>query len=334
MDIAVIGAGVAGLCCASALLDRGVRVTVHEQSDQLGQLACSWLAGGMLAPWCEQEGAGEAVVGPGQSAITWWQSHVDGVCQNGSLVLSMQRDANELRRFARKTGQYRRLDREGVCQLEPDLENRFESGLYFADEAHLDPRAALKHLAKDIQARGGTIKFGECVEGEECGTARMDADRVIDCRGFAARDSLPTLRGVKGEMLILHNREVRFSRPIRLLHPRYPLYIVPRQDGNYMLGATMIESDDRQRISVRSMLELLSAGYALHPALAESEIVEIGVDVRPAFANNLPALMRKNNTLYLNGLFRHGFLLGPSMACQAAKVVLDDRLFMELEQCA
>jgi glycine oxidase len=68
---------------------------------------------------------------------------------------------------------------------------------------------------------------------------------------------------------------------VRLLHPRFPLYVVPHGDGVYMIGATMIESDEESRISARSMMELLNTAYALHPAFAEAEIIEIGCGVRP-----------------------------------------------------
>ena len=88
------------------------------------------------------------------------------------------------------------------------------------------------------------------------GVATPGAATVVDCRGLAARDALRDLRGVKGEMVVLRCPEVRLSRPVRLLHPRMPLYIVPRGDGVYMLGATVIETDERDRVTARSLLEL------------------------------------------------------------------------------
>ena len=119
---------------------------------------------------------------------------------------------------------------------------------------------------------------------------------------------LHDLRGVKGEMLLLQTSEITLRRPVRLLHPRYPLYIVPREDNIFMVGATMIETDDRKLASARSVMELLSAAYAVHPAFAEASLLEIGTDVRPAFNDNLPRLRRRGNTLYINGLFRHCLL--------------------------
>ena len=92
----------------------------------------------------------------------------------------------------------------------------------------------------------------------------------------------------------------------------------------------MIENAQRRRFSARSMLELLGAAYALHPAFAEAEIVETGVDVRPAFQNNLPRLRRvSSKVLQVNGLYRHGFLLGPSLANKAAHAVLNPHLECE-----
>ena len=78
------------------------------------------------------------------------------------------------------------------------------------------------------------------------------------------------------------------------------------------------------------MLELLSAAYALHPAFGEAQIVEIGTGVRAAFADNLPRIRRVDGVLYVNGLYRHGFLLAPALARRAAEVLLHGRHFPEV----
>ncbi|HBP94576.1 MAG TPA: FAD-dependent oxidoreductase, partial [Pantoea agglomerans] len=122
------------------------------------------------------------------------------------------------------------------------------------------------------------------------------------------------LRAVRGEMVILHTSDVQLSRPVRLLHPRFPCYLVPRAGGHFMLGATMVESHDSSPISARAMMELLSAAYSLHPALAEARIVESGTGLRPAYRQNLPEVRYENGRFSLNGLYRHGFLLAPIMA--------------------
>ncbi|MGR3494066.1 FAD-dependent oxidoreductase [Citreimonas sp.] len=312
MKARVLGAGVAGLCVATELVARGCAVTVFDPAPRPGPHGCSWWAGGMLAPFCEGETAEEPVVRLGQEAADWWERQGVAIDRRGTLVVALGRDRRELDRFARRVTGHERLDGDALAALEPDLAGRFDRALHVAAEAHLDPRAALAHLRDRLEADGVTF----------VAEAGRPEGLTFDCRGLAARDALPELRGVKGEMAVLRSRDIRLSRPVRLLHPRFPLYVVPRADGLFMLGATQIESDDRRR-SVRSVLELLSAAYALHPAFGEAELVEIGVDARPAFPDNLPRLTRQGDTIHLNGLFRHGFLLAPALARMAAEAALD-----------
>ncbi|MBV2142356.1 glycine oxidase ThiO [Falsochrobactrum sp. TDYN1] len=324
MRVTIIGAGVAGLATAAEFTDQGHAVTVIARSPHIGADCCSWLAGGMLAPWCEGESAEESVVRLGQEAIGWWERHVSTVRREGTLVLSHTRDTSELRRFARRTEAFDMIDQERIDELEPDLAGRFRQALYFAREGHLDPRKTLIELAERLQRRGVVFQLG--VDAKE---TAINADIVVDARGLAARGELPDLRGVKGEMLVVRSRDINLTRPVRLLHPRIPVYIVPRGDGVHMVGATMIESDQRTGISVRATLELLSAAYALHPAFGEADILETGVDARPAFPDNLPRVRRRGNTIYVNGLYRHGFLLSPAVARMAVAAATDPKAHPE-----
>ncbi|RYH02537.1 FAD-dependent oxidoreductase [Salipiger sp. IMCC34102] len=308
----VLGAGVAGLCVASELAGRGCDVTVFDPAPRPGPHGCSWWAGGMLAPFCEGETAEEPVVRLGQDAAGWWERQGVAVTRQGTLVLTLGRDRHELDRFGRRVAGHQLLDDETLAALEPDLDGRFDRALHIPGEAHLDPRAALVHLRSRLESAG--VAF-VAEKGRPEGL-------TFDCRGLAARDRLPDLRGVKGEMAVLRSSDLRLTHTIRLLRPRYPLYVVPRADGLFMLGATQIESCDRKR-SVRSVLELLSAAYALHPAFGEAELVEIGADARPAFPDNLPRLSRQGDTIHVNGLFRHGFLLAPALARMAVEAGLD-----------
>ncbi len=317
MRVTVVGAGVAGLVTAVTLMERGADVTVLDRGPTLGATACSWFAGGMLAPWCEAESADEAVVSLGAEALDWWPRHHASTAMHGTLVVAPPRDSGELSRFASRTSAFEWLDETAVAAFEPDLAGRFRKALFFPREAHLDPRRALADLSRRLTDGGARLRYD--VEATLDGA---EGDRVVDCRGYAAASDWPDLRGVKGEMLILRSREVALSRPVRLLHPRIPLYIVPRADGLFMVGATSIESDDRRRVSARSLIELLSAAYTLHPAFGEAEVVEIGTDVRPAFPDNLPAVRDEGRIVRLNGLYRHGFLLSPAFARKAADVVM------------
>lgn len=310
MKVMIRGSGVAGLCVAAELAARCHDVTVTDPAGGPGAQACSWWAGGMLAPDCEGFSAEEPVIRLGRAAADWWQAQGTQVIRRGTLVLALGRDRRELDIFARRTGNHRWLDRDGIARAEPQLAGRFDRALMMTVEAHLDPRATLLGLRDRLAARG--VRFT---------TDPAPGGRVIDCTGLAARAALPELRGVKGEMVVLRAPEVTLTRPVRLLHPRFPLYIVPRGDGVFMLGATQIESGERSRATVRSVMELLSAAYALDPAFGEAELAEIGTDARPAFPDNLPRVTDVGGTLYVNGLFRHGFLLAPAMARMAAEAL-------------
>lgn len=317
MRIAVVGAGVAGLACATEFAERGAQVEVIERSESIGDGAASLLAGAMLAPWCELESAEAQVAQLGAGAAEWWAARVPEVALQGSLVVAQPRDRAELDRFARRTAHFERIDGEAIAELEPDLAGRFRAGLVFPEEAHLCPRCALKALARRLKGMDVTFHFGR--DGRDLPAA---IDAVIDCRGFSARDRLPALRGVRGERLLLHTDEITLSRPVRMLHPRFPVYVVPRKDGLFMVGATMIDSDAKSPITVRSMMELLNAAYALHPAFGEAEIVDSAAGIRPAFPDNLPRVVREGRRIFVNGLYRHGFLLSPWAAREAARLVL------------
>ncbi|MEM6407977.1 MAG: glycine oxidase ThiO [Pseudomonadota bacterium] len=318
-EITIIGGGVAGLCVARELRDRGAELRVIDRHDGIGPHQCSWWAGGMLAPFCEGESAEEPVIRLGQEAAAWWKAKTGCVTQKGSLVVAARRDVADLSRFARRTNNFREVTGTEIAELEPDLGTRFTRGLFFESEAHLTPRVALKTL------RDGLVADGVAFE-----TAKADpktvsnTEKIVDCRGFSARDELPDLRGVKGEMLVLSCPDVTLNRPIRLLHPRIPLYIVPRGDGVFMLGATMIESSATTHVTARALLELLSAAYALNPAFGEAEVLEIGVDARPAFPDNLPRIRKDGNVITANGLYRHGFLLAPALGRMVAELVFDN----------
>lgn len=327
MKATVIGAGVAGLTCAVELAGRGVDVEVLERSRSLGEGACSWQAGGMLAPWCERESAEPLVARLGLDAIRWWVDKFPGTVRNGTLVLAHGRDLAELNEFAARTEAFERIGRERIAELEPDLAERFSQALYFPAEAHLDPRAALAALAGRL---GERVRFGVDVTPELIRERQLAGFAVVNCTGLAARTGLTDLRGVKGEMVLVRIHELSLSRPVRVLHARVPIYVVPRTDGLFMVGATMLESDDSRRVSVRSVLELLTALYALNPIFGEAEVVEMGTGVRPAFLDNLPRIRWRDGVLHVNGFFRHGFLLAPALARMAAEVLTRDTRFPEV----
>jgi glycine oxidase len=323
----VIGAGIAGAWQALLFAQAGREVILHERSDAAMTQSTSHWAGGMLAPYCEAEASEPVIVRLGLRSLDLWREHFPQTPFNGSLVVAHPRDRADFERFARLTSGHRRLDSDALTELEPSLEGRFRDGLFYADEGHVEPRRVLPELHARFTEAGGTIRFNSQATPDD-----LDGI-VIDCRGLAARDTQESLRAVKGEMILIETDEIELSRPVRLIHPRWPLYVIPRGHNRFMLGATSIESEDNG-VSVRSALELLGAAYAVHPAFAEARIVEFGSGLRPAFPDNLPRIAVHNNKIAVNGLYRHGFLLAPALAELTLGYVDRGVIDNEVMQCA
>ena len=317
-SILVRGAGVAGLVSALMLAKRGARVTLAEAGPKVGSGA-SWMAGGMLAPWCEAESAPPEVTEHSIHSLEWWRENVPNVQANGSLVVAPPRDTAELAHFGRRTSHFREIGPDEITALEPDLSQRFQRALFFAEEGHLDPRKALPALAdRLVNEFGGRVLFNHPDI-----PADQSFDWIVDATGLRAREELPTLRGVRGEMLLLRCPDVTLHRPVRMLHPRIPIYIVPREDHLFMVGATMIESENAGPITLRSMSELLNAAWTLHPGFAEAEIVDIGTGLRPSYPDNMPLVTQEGRTIFVNGMYRHGYLLSPWLGEQVTKIVCE-----------
>ncbi len=326
-NVTVVGAGITGLWQALTLARRGHGVRLVEKSAAPFAAAASAYAGAMLGPFCEKEVYAPVVRDLGLRSIGLWRETYPGTVVKGTLVIASARDRSEVDHFARLTEGHERIDGDAIARLEPDLAGRFGAGLFYAQEAHVDPRAAMQFLLEEARRAGVEVAFGT----DWHDPVAQDA-MVINCRGLGARTALPDLRGVRGERLIVRSREVGFRRPVRFLHPRQSIYVVPWGNGLHMVGATVIESDDSGPITVRSALELLGMAYALHPAFGEAQILDAGAGVRPAFADNVPKVIVRGQTIHVNGLYRHGFLLAPALAELVAEYLangaIDNRVFV------
>jgi glycine oxidase len=125
------------------------------------------------------------------------------------------------------------------------------------------------------------------------------------------------VRGVRGEVVWLHAAGLNLQRPVRLLHPRHKVYIVPRPGDLVLVGASEIESEDRSPMSLRSAVELMAAAHSVVPALAEARILRMDTNLRPALPDNAPRIECATGLVRINGLFRHGWLLAPALVEQA-----------------
>lgn len=311
-SVTVVGAGITGLWQSLTLAQAGFSVCLIEASDEASPFAgsASRYAGAMLAPECEAVTAPLIVRDLGRDAVTLWRAAYPGVVSNGTLVLAPHREQSELRRFAKVTERHQFLDHESLAALEPELADRYDSALFFPTEAHMSAPDALAFLLAAVAEAGVDIVFGQN------GVISARGEIVVDCRGRAASDQLPFLRGVRGERAIVRAHDVGLKRPVRLLHPRVALYIVPWRDQEFMIGATVIESGDDGPMSVRSALELLGAAYSVHAGFAEAQILELDAGVRPALPDNVPRAFVETDgrTIIVNGAYRHGFLLAPMLA--------------------
>lgn len=263
----------------------------------------------------------------GRHSLSLWPQWLDELPEPvfyrdaGTLLLWHREDAGEAHRFERlliardPQAHLARVDGAKLNELEPALDSKFQQSLYLAGEAQIDNRALLKALAIAIEGAVAECHWQTLIAGE----AMPAAGIVVDCRGMGARHDWPRLRGVRGEIIRLDAPNVELHYMLRLLHPRYSVYVVPRAEGKLVVGATSIESDDRSPVSVRGALELLTSAYSMLPVLAEARIQEFATQVRPTLPDNRPAFFyhRKRRVLRINGLYRHGFLLSPAIVEEA-----------------
>jgi glycine oxidase len=322
-DIAVVGGGLLGRCLAWRASLAGARVVLYDAASSKGEDSAAWVAAGMIAPTTEAIDADPQIASMGRHSLSLWPQWLAELPvpvfyrDDGTLLLWHRENSGEAAHAQRMLASrqshatVKRLEGVQVGELEPGLGTQFSQALYIPGEAQLDNRAVLEAVASALEQSGVECHWRTLVSD---GTL-SDAGVVVDCRGMSAKRDWPKLRGVRGEIMRLHAPEIELHHMLRLLHPRYPAYIVPRAEGKIVVGATCIEGDDRSPVSVRGALELLTSAYSVLPALAETRILEFNTQVRPALPDNLPALHfdREPKVLHVNGLYRHGFLLTPTV---------------------
>lgn len=344
MRIGVAGAGLLGRLLAFQLRQAGHDVHVFDPAPHAeAHVAAGWTAAGMLSPVAELECADEGVFRLGLRTIELWpqllrQLEVPVDCAfDGSLLLAHRGDEGAARRvvdlLAAKAGALdarvsgnggdegigpRLLSPAALRELEPSVQGPAHAWL-LPHEGRIHTIQAMQALA--ACAQGVHWHWGCSVQQALPGLLVTDRgeqrfDRVFDVRGTGARPQLP-VRGVRGEIFWLQAPGLPLRRPLRLLHPRYRVYLVPRAPDLVVVGASEIESEDRSPVSLRSTVELLAAAHSVIPELAEARIVHTETNLRPALPDNLPRLETQDGLTRINGLFRHGWLIAPALVEQA-----------------
>lgn len=345
MQVGICGAGIMGRLIAWQLIKQGHRVTLFDRETMEEGSSASYTAAGMLSPYSEAESTEPLVYQLGVESLTLWPQLVAELKADvhfhtgGTLVVAHHQDQGDFTRFtniARQrlnadAGDYTLLNQSQLSELEPELTPQFQQAVYLPHEAWLCCCCLMPALGDTLRANkvrwfSGTevirIQPGVITVKSRNGERDHRFDMVVDSRGLGAKSQQPQLRGVRGELIWLRAPEVKINRLIRLMHPRYRLYIVPRRDDLYLVGATQIESEDKGEITVRSSLELLSAAYSVHPGFAEARIVKTDVNLRPALPDNLPRIIQQPGLIEVNGLFRHGYLMSPAIAEEAAAAII------------
>ncbi|MFV9838545.1 MAG: FAD-dependent oxidoreductase [Aaplasma endosymbiont of Hyalomma asiaticum] len=324
----IAGAGLAGRMLALSLLKDGWKVSLFDRDGKEGKKSCGYTAGGMLSLYSEAESIGDLVVELGYRSTELWPKVLRDMgassClkMSGSLIVAHAEDLTDLERKRkmierRFTGLFNELHiTNNVYEFERELSVPYV--MHVRGEGCVDSLAFFRCL-EDALVYGGVEWYSNTnvisVSGGKIVSADSEYtfDYVFDCRGIGAKHDIPGLRGVRGEAMILHAPHVTIKHVIRMMHPRYSVYVVPRPGKIFLIGASEIESCDFSEVSVRSVLEMLSAVYSLHRGFAEARIKEMLSACRPAFLDNLPRVLWSDRVVRINGLYRYGYLSMPAI---------------------
>ena len=341
--IGIAGAGLAGRLLAWRLARTGYRVSLFDSKRRDDLSSASQTAAAMLSPLAELAVSDDAVFELGQRSLQLWPEWLAQMAtpvyfrQDGTLVVAHAQDGASLEHFGRLLHhklpaackpQVQTLDAQSLAQLEPTLAGRFKGGLYLAGEGQLANDQLMAALGVELDSLGVQWHEGQAVQYIQeqsivCANQSHPVDIAVDARGVGSKSDLPALRGVRGEVLRVQCAGVALQRPVRLMHPRYQLYVAPRPGNQFVVGATELESEDAGPVTVRSVLELASALHSLHPAFGEARVLRMSAALRPALDDHRPAISQRAGVWHINGLYRHGYLCAPALVDDLARQLVE-----------
>ena len=351
-SVAIVGAGAIGLGIGWRLAQAGAAVDIFER-DNAGRGA-SWAAAGMLAAGVETEPGEHALARLTRESLERWPGFaaelesLSGISvelrTEGTLAVATGADeAARLRHdvdFQQGLGiELRWLTGAEARRLEPHLAPAVAAAVLSPRDHQVNNRRLVAALARAFERAGGRLHEHARVQGVEIAGGRVRAIRASDCRHEAGvvvlaagawsreieglpPEVLPPVRPVKGQMLALQMDAVAPLLAHVLWAPG--VYLVPRQDGRLIVGATIEERGFDATLTAGAMLSLLEAAWRVLPAIEDCAISESWVGFRPGSPDDAPILgpTAIEGLILATGHHRNGILLTPVTADEVSRCVL------------
>ena len=337
MRVAVIGAGVIGLACAHELVASGHTVSVFDANPAQG---ATYAAAGMLSPAGEAWHGEDALLRLGLTSAVMWAEYADRLSTSsgvdvdhrdaGTLLVGKDRDDLNvvLRTMDLLAGhgvETEQLGRDELLEREPTLSSRVAGGVFLPGDHSVNPRRVAAALMAGIGNRLTRANARPHVVDGVCQGVVTDrgaihsSDVVIGATGHLLDELIPgsrrIVRSVRGEIIRARTDDPP-SRTIRAsIHGR-PVYVVPRAEGEVVIGATSEEHASEPTPTVGGVLRLLEDARALVPTLDAAGILDVTCRIRPGTPDNGP-LVGPSSTpglLVAGGHHRGGVLLAPITA--------------------
>ena len=353
----IVGGGVIGLSIGWQIAKAGCTVSIYER-DQAGR-AASWAAAGMLAPHAEVHFEERALLKLGvQSCRMYpaWVAELEtdsqtdvGYRAEGTLIVGVdQDDARELEHLY-ESQQLLQLKVEWLTggearEIEPLLSPKITAAIWSKDDHQVDNRAMVDALVRAYQKAGGTLHENTPIEKIEIinGIAKgvwvkgnlEEADVIVLAAGCWSSDIdgvpkaiQPPVRPVKGQMLALQMEEgIVLQKVIRAPRAKYPtdVYLVPKDDGRLVIGATSEEMGFDTRLTAGGLFELLRGTWEAVPGIYDLPVLETWTGLRPGSRDNAPILGETGveNLIMATGHYRNGILLTPITAREIASLIV------------